>query len=176
MGTRGMMAFAVEDEIKGMYNHWDSYPTGLGYEICKWIGKADIAQAIEKFKALEKIDSSVPPTEDQKLALMRYANPNVSTKSFDDWYVVLRETQGDPQATLDAGYYEDGYLYGVEEYGYLIDLTGEKLEIYSAWYGKGMGGGRLNYGNLVQTLTFDEIRAGDWDMEALEAKLEDEED
>lgn len=170
-----MMAFAVEDEIKGMYNHWDSYPSGLGYEICKWIeGGADIASAIEKFKALEKVDSDVPPTEDQKLALMRYADPGVSTKSFDDWYVLLRDTQGNPQATLDAGFYEDGFVYGVEEYGYLIDLTGEKLEIYSSWYGDGMGEGRLNYGNLVQTLTFDQIRAGDWDMDSLEAKLQEE--
>lgn len=171
------MAFAVEDEIKGMYNHWDSYPSGLGATICEWIETADIARAIEQFKALVEVEDGTPPTEDQKLALMRYADPGVSTRSFDEWYVILRDTQGDPQKTLDAGYYEDGFKTGGEEYGYLIDLTGEKLEIYSSYYygSEGLEGGRLKqYEALVQVLTFEQIRAGDWDMEKLETSLEEE--
>lgn len=33
MSTRGLFAFKHNDKFYGFYNHYDSYPTGLGYDI-----------------------------------------------------------------------------------------------------------------------------------------------
>ena len=33
MGTRGMVAVQSEGRLVGAYNHFDSYPTGLGVDI-----------------------------------------------------------------------------------------------------------------------------------------------
>ena len=33
MGTRGAFGFLVDGETKVTYNHWDSYPSGLGQDL-----------------------------------------------------------------------------------------------------------------------------------------------
>ena len=33
MGTRGFVGVKVDNTIKGSYNHFDSYPDGLGQDI-----------------------------------------------------------------------------------------------------------------------------------------------
>ena len=37
MGTRGLLGWKVNGEYHGAYNHWDSYPEGLGMEIAQWV-------------------------------------------------------------------------------------------------------------------------------------------
>lgn len=136
MGTRGLMAFAHNGEVKGMYNHFDSYPSGLGEDLVQFILKQDgnFDEAKELFKNLVAVDEEVPPTEDQKLALLRYYDPKVSTGRTDEWYSLLRETQGNPEATLKAGFYVDGKEFAKDslfcEWGYVIDFDREVLEVY----------------------------------------------
>lgn len=167
------MAFSADNEVKAMYNHWDSYPTGLGETIVTWIKNLDeagIEDAIAKFKALVKVDPDVPPTAEQREKLLGYADLRVSTQSLDDWYVLLRETQGDPQKTLDAGFYEDGFNCGGDEFGYLIDLTKRMLWIFTG----NSAGFRTSLdedGTLVGMWTFEQIWAGEADMATLEESL-----
>ena len=139
MGTRGLMAFAHDGKVKAMYNHYDSYPSGLGKDIADWVRglPEDLSEEIALFDRLEAVDEDVDPTEDQKLALLRYFNPRVSTQSDNDWYSLLRETQGDPAATLSAGFYVDGYEFGYDslfcEWGYVIDLDRKVVEVYKGF-------------------------------------------
>jgi hypothetical protein len=37
MGTRGLLGFIIKGKKNGTYNHYDSYPTGLGNNIIKWL-------------------------------------------------------------------------------------------------------------------------------------------
>lgn len=139
MGTRGIMAFAHRGTVKAMYNHFDSYPSGLGKDIADWIRELpeDLSEEIALFDRLEAVNEDVSPTEDQKLALLRYFNPRVSTQSDNDWYSLLRESQGDPAAALSAGFYVDGYEFGYDslfcEWAYVVDLDRKVVEVYKGF-------------------------------------------
>ena len=41
MGTRGFIVFRVKGKDVAFYNHYDSYPTGLGNEIINFIQSLD---------------------------------------------------------------------------------------------------------------------------------------
>jgi hypothetical protein len=72
------MAFTRNGELKGAYNHWDSYPSGLGDAIAYWLAEADLADAQAKFDALKVVDEDSKPTpEEIKNSLAQY-------DSFDD--------------------------------------------------------------------------------------------
>jgi hypothetical protein len=56
MGTRGLLGFIIKGVRKGTYNHYDSYPIGLGLNIMKWIqslSDAEIAKMVEQVEGLE---------------------------------------------------------------------------------------------------------------------------
>lgn len=156
MGTRGLLAFAHDGEIKGAYNHFDSYPAGLGADVAKFVkehvqrGAEGITEAEEKFKRLVAVKEDDSPTEDQKLALLKYYDPRVSTGSTDEWYALLRNTQGDPQAFLDAGFYIDAVEFAQDslfcEWGYVIDLDNEVVEIYKGFQTQPHAEGRFAEG------------------------------
>ncbi len=44
MGTRGCVAIGTDEKWRGVYNHWDSYPTGLGRRVWLHIRKKWIEQ------------------------------------------------------------------------------------------------------------------------------------
>lgn len=141
MGTRGLLAFAHGGEIKATYNHYDSYPSGLGAEVARYVHRLvrdeGLERAVEKFDRLVAVEEGGTPSEDQKLALLKYFNPKVSMGSTDEWYALLRETQGDPQALLDAGFYIDSLEFALDslfcEWGYVIDLDRKVVEIYKGF-------------------------------------------
>lgn len=198
MGTRGLMAFAHNGEVKAMYNHWDSYPTGLGEAMVKWTlnQHGDFSGAIELFDRLEAVDESEAPTEDQKLALLRYMNLNVSTQSSDDWYSLLRETQGDPTEALKAGFFVDFFDFGKDslfcEFAYVADLDRKVLEVYKGFVNEPHAEGRWAQGldaeptligasrdkyfpiRLLTTYPFADLTTDT--MEALETKLDEEDE
>lgn len=130
MGTRGTIRIRKNGKQIIMYNHYDSYPSGLGVKFLK-----DIQTMIEKYGLdgfLQMIDSvkivtdaDIPTEEDiQKLA--EYTDLSVGPKSNLSWYCLLRKLQGDFMKLLEVGYmhmydidYED-YLY--EDFNYVLDL------------------------------------------------------
>jgi len=173
MGTRGLMAFTSGGELKGAYNHWDSYPSGLGAVIAKWLINTDLAEARTKFEALEVVSEDAEPTPEQVVRLLQYANLNVSTQSPGEWYVLLRETQGDPQATLDSGFIFDSLDFAADslfcEWGYVVDLDTGALEVYKGFQTEPHTDGRFagleteageKYGpiRLVRTFNLQELQ------------------
>jgi hypothetical protein len=144
MGTSGNMAFVIDGETKAGYVHFDSYPSGLGADVLEWLrenyAKPETHAAVQ---ALKVVDDSSTPTPEQIEALKQYANTNVSTKQLDEWYVLLRETQGDPASTLAAGYvygdrkiepYRLGYF---GEYTYVVNF--DKRTFTASGYGHLLG-------------------------------------
>lgn len=146
MGIRGLMAFVVDGETKAGYVHFDSCPYGLGVDVLEWLHEAlneQTGKALTQVRALKVVNDETEPTAEQIEALKRYANTNVSTKQLDEWYVLLRECQGEPALTLEAG-----YMYGVSrvepyrlgcghEYLYVADF--DKRTFTASGYGKQLG-------------------------------------
>jgi hypothetical protein len=82
-------------------------------------------------------------------------------RSKETWYFMLREIQFEPKYYLDGtvkywplenGFLEDDIFC---EWGYVIDLNKEALEIY-------------RYGNMVGCISLDEVRENDIDAETYE--------
>jgi hypothetical protein len=130
MGTRGFVGFKVDGTEKIAYNHFDSYPSGLGTDVLQWLRKEHAGHIRRKAAELRVVDPDSKPTAEDIVRLKPYADTNVSTRRLDEWYVLLRETQGNPAAMLDAGVIEDGRGYGGMEYGYLVDLDANELRVY----------------------------------------------
>lgn len=132
MGTRGFVGFTVDGTEKIAYNHFDSYPDALGIDVLTWLRSA--AEALdaltERVRALRVVDPNSTPTADEIEQLRRFAKLDVGTQQFDDWYVLLRETQGNPELMLEAGVIEDGSRYAGMQYGYLVDLDKSELRVY----------------------------------------------
>lgn len=139
------MGFRLDGELKSAYNHWDSYPTGLGEDILKFLREtADHRDEIlESVRNLTAVDPDVEPTEEQIQRLSRFADTKVSTRQLTDWYVLLRDTQGNPLKTLMAGYFEP-FPVGQEEWSYVMDFDTDTLEI---WDGS----------EKVRTFAFDQL-------------------
>jgi hypothetical protein len=138
MSTRGFLGFAINGELKIGYNHSDSYPSWLGEKALKFAQTACAPEAITETRSsvasLVLVNEEEPPTPEQIEALEEFANLTVGTQKADDWYVLLRETQGQPAAILRAGFMIDGCDFPADslfcEWGYLIDFDAETFEVY----------------------------------------------
>ena len=132
---------------------------------------------------LQVVDSDSKPTEEQKKKLSRFANFNVGSQSDDDWYVILRETQGDILAALDAGFIEDASDFARDslfcEWGYLANLDTNRLEVYKGFnkeeavgrFSSVTGSGGYQPITLIAEISFDDL---DRFSEIIEELLEED--
>lgn len=134
MGTRGFISFVADGVEKTAYNHNDSYPGGLGLDVLNWLRREHMGRAARLARELRVIRDGDEPTEADIERLKPYADLGVSRRSLDDWYCLLRHTQGNPAAMLDAGVIEDASHFPTDslfaEYGYVIDFDASRLEAY----------------------------------------------
>jgi hypothetical protein len=146
MGTRGFLGVAVEGQLKLAYNHFDSYPGGLGAEVL-----GDLRQAQEQFgegwlrvlreqaRQLQVVDEQTRPTSEQVDRLRRFADTGVDDGRLDNWYVLTRTLQGHLLATLAAGILVDASSFPYDslfcEWGYLVDFDPDipLLEVYQGF-------------------------------------------
>ena len=133
MGTRGSLTFVHNGVEHTVYNHYDSYPEGLGATILSWI---DHTKDFNKIRAL--VDNLTPvseddsPTQEQLDLVGQRAGLTGSTNN--DWYTILRPSQGNIDLTLKAGYYADASYFPGDslfcEWAYVIDLDKEIFEVH----------------------------------------------
>jgi hypothetical protein len=149
MGTRGLMGFVIDGEPKLAYNHFDSYPSGKGVQILAQLrAMLDSVEATRTaVRKLRMVTDDTPPTDDDIDRLLRFADVGVSRGSLTEWYVLLRNTQGDLQASLAAGAMEDGSAFAGDslfcEWGYVIDLDAERFEVYQGFQKQPHSDGRF---------------------------------
>lgn len=136
MGTRGFITFVVGGAEKTTYNHSDSYPEGLGLDTLRWLRTvvSDLDGLREQASQLRVVDPTSIPTEEDQRRLAEFANTSVSNGRLDEWYVLLRRTQGEPGEMLRAGVIEDASEFPLDslfaEWGYVVDLDVERFEVY----------------------------------------------
>jgi len=135
MSTRGFVGFVADGAEKIAYNHFDSYPDGLGVEMLVWLRGSHLPHVRQQVIDLRVVDPDSEPTGEDIKALKRYYNPNVGGRTArPTWYQLLRETQGNPAAMLNAGVIEDASGFPGDslfaEYGYVVDLDADAFEAY----------------------------------------------
>lgn len=133
MGTRGIIGFITPaGEERLTYNHYDSYPSGLGLTTVRWLRDADLNKVVEQVTNLRAVNEQEKPTAAERAALAAYSDPGVSTG--DDWYSTLRNCQGDLGLTLEAGFITDADDFALDslfcEWGYVIDLQRAVFQVY----------------------------------------------
>lgn len=139
MGTRGFLGFVVDSRELIQYNHFDSYPEGLGAQVLGFL--RDVAEnnatrnLRDEARLLRVVRQGIDePTETDIENLKPWTSLTVGEQSTAHWYNLLRETQGDPDAILTCGYIEDGSDFPGDslfaEWGYVIDLDAETFEVY----------------------------------------------
>lgn len=135
MGTRGVYGFRCNGVDKITYNHFDSYPDGLGCDVIDFCRRHSVDEMRKMYDAIVLVQEDSRPTKEQVKICEQYTNLSVSTKSTDDWYCLLRGAQGN----LDA--YANGLSYMIDsgdfildslfcEYGYIINLDENVLEFW----------------------------------------------
>jgi hypothetical protein len=138
MGTRGLYGFYKDGVDKLTYNHFDSYPSGLGKDVINFIRKNSIENMNQIFDRIIMVDGDSTPTKEQQQNCILYYSNCVSTGKPTEWYSLLRNAQGD----LDA--FNKGLLYMIDnkdfikeslfcEWAYIINLTDNVLEIYKGF-------------------------------------------
>lgn len=139
MGTRGAIGFIVNGEEKVSYNHMDSYPSCLGKELLKVLTTvSDLDILRENVRKISMVDSGdVPELSSEEVEnLQEFTNTSVSQGN--DWYSILRESQGSIQPYCrqenPLRYMTDAksFLYDSLfcEYAYIVNLDTNMVEFY----------------------------------------------
>jgi len=151
MGTRGTVGFRKNGVDKLMYNHYDSYPDGLGAQVVEFLKETSVAVISEIFDKIEMVDGDTKPTAEQIEHCKGWTDLTVSEQSTSDWYCLLRDAQG------ELGAFKKGLRYMLAandfikdslfcEYGYIVNLDDNVLEFWLGFQKKPQEGNR--YGTI----------------------------
>jgi hypothetical protein len=174
MGTRGTYGFRKDGSDKLTYNHFDSYPDGLGKTMIEFVQESTDEQLGAYAQEMVMVDSNVPATPKQVEACKQYFDGEVGNRMSTDWYGLLREAQGTPSE------YAKGLRYMIDnsdfvkdslfcEYGYIVNMDEGVLEFYKGFNKNPDADGRyaqidatdeMGYVGieLIKAFTFAEIR------------------
>ena len=105
------------------YNHHDSDPSFLGVHLILEIIKANLDEWAMLLENIKQVSKDVKLTAEDVAKLERYTDLTVSDQSTEEWYCLLRLTQGSFYHVLKAGYMENlGRWDGESGYVYVLDL------------------------------------------------------
>lgn len=149
MSTRG--AIGVYDEGRDLfitYNHFDSYPDGLGRNVLEFI--LDVNRRPDGWetfrancRALTLVDDDTKPTKAtiKKYKELGYFDGKVASQKDTDWYCLLRNVQGATTFqeillgrlahVIDSAEFIKDSLFC--EYAYIINLDEGVLEFYQGF-------------------------------------------
>ena len=135
MGTSGTIVIKINGIYYNIYNHFDSYPDGLGKTLLEQLymilSRIGIDGLIKLVNDVTWVSQAKPPTEEEKTKLAKYSDTTVEFGRLSSWYVLLRKNQGKLLAILHCGYCEavkSEKVCSREEYVYIIDLDNQFFE------------------------------------------------
>lgn len=148
IGTRGIVGVIVDKTAKTSYNHYDSYPEGLGTQVLLSLrtvaaakdareGWAEITRQARAVRMIKDGPEAEKPTDADKAALAEYLDTRVSEGTADDWYALTRHLQGKLLGMLQAGYMVDAEDFPRDslfcEWGYVLNLDEGTFEVYKGF-------------------------------------------
>lgn len=156
MSTRGLYGFRKNGADKCTYNHWDSYPSGLGKTVVEFCKNHTIKEMNDIFDKIILVNEQDTPTEKQIDECIKngFADFSVGGCSQTDWYCLLRNCQGDLECLAKA----KNHAYMIDridfikdslfcEYAYIINLDDKVLEFYKGFQTSPQEGNR--YGTEI---------------------------
>ena len=130
MGTRGIIGVVQDGVMKGSYNQYDMYPTGVGRDLQKELDGVGFEEISRRARKMRWVNEDATPTAAERKKYAEYFE-NVSTGK--DWYSLLRDQQGSLMKRLRAGIATDGTEFAKDslfcEWGYIFDCDTEKVVI-----------------------------------------------
>lgn len=133
MGTSGKYGFYYEGKYYWFYNHWDSYPSGLGADLIMQLEYAIDNNLFDAWKCklsnMKYVNDDNIPSEDDINRLEKYTDLTVGSQSTNDWYCLTRKCQGSIQNTIDSGVCID-IIYPFVVFGYLINFDDNTFTCY----------------------------------------------
>jgi hypothetical protein len=140
MGTRGAIGFRLDGQDKVTYNHFDSYPSGVGAELLTELCGIKNWEAVKTaVRNITFIDQNEPPTEEQIELCAEFTDLGVGDQSTSDWYCLLRGAQGSlaPYLTGKLPFMSDNHTFLLAsvfcEYAYIVNLDDMTLEFYKGF-------------------------------------------
>jgi hypothetical protein len=139
MSTKGAWGFIRNGKEKITYNHSDSYPSGLGVTILEFVAETPIERMIEVADEIILVSNEKRPTPEQIEQCRKWLDEGVSERRPEDWYCLLRGSQGEPKAYLEDGlrYMIDNHTFLEDslfcEWAYLINPDTKRLEVYKGY-------------------------------------------
>jgi len=143
VGTRGTYGFRHNGREYLFYNHFDSYFTGLGINVINVIKSIDVETMRRAVDNHVRVKSDDKATDEEYKELLAAGIPMLDDREAqmyaddpESWYVLLREIQ------YEVKYFASGLVRFWPlsndfindtlfcEWGYIIDLDAERLEIY----------------------------------------------
>ena len=172
MGTRGCVAFQHEGEIVGWYNHFDSYPDGLGADVLDKIKQHDNETLLKALQSINFINQNDDDAEDF------YENHKVIFEM--DW---VKELIGSyKQFTLQDGtsFLKDGLFC---EWAYIFNFDEGTLEVRSGfarfpdekhpdWFYEPNYDSETFYTNELANFPLEALRSDKWSEEDFVKTLE----
>jgi len=155
MGTRGAVGFALDGKLKLTYNHYDSYPSGLGDEVMGFVRNIVRCETLEnlkaKVKSLEMVEEGSKPTKAQIQQYKDSLDLSVGEQNSEDWYCLLRGLQGVKgleavaegkclHLTNSENFPEESLFC---EWAYVMDLDRQVVEVYKGFQSKAHKKGRF---------------------------------
>ena len=150
MSTRGFVGYKKNKKIRGWYNHYDSYPTGIGAEVFEKCLIHDVEQLKSFFDRIEFVKDDGAYENHKSIFDM-------------DWAF-------DRPVMQDGGnFYKDGLFC---EWSYLFDFDHRSLKVYRGfgktpdrgkkdWCYKSVADGQVFYVNEVADLDFELLQRSD---------------
>jgi len=141
MGTRGAIGFRQNGKDKVTYNHFGSYPDGLGINVLEFARSRSEELSTLKHQVFQLImvtQDDIPTSEQIEICKQsNVINLDVSEQSEQDFYCLLREAQGNLGAYLELGFMIDSKEFLKDflfcEWAYIINLDDETLEVYTGF-------------------------------------------
>ena len=108
MGTRGYIVIIIKNKIFYSYNHFDSYPSGLGKLLTEslryLLTTHTYEELIEILYNIKIVFDDSVPSDSEINELKKYADTSVSSESLSEWYCLLRKCQGNLNLIIESGY------------------------------------------------------------------------
>jgi hypothetical protein len=151
MSTNGCMGVRVAGKNYFQYNHSDSYPSHLGFEMLKaarYLSVESLREAAASWTLVddqdvltaewfEKLKPVLAQPEESTLAMAKRLNGNSQGNTGVVFYEALREFQGDLVAWVEQRipvWLNNEYLPLGSDWGYLIDCDAHIFEVYTNHY------------------------------------------
>lgn len=156
MGTRGAIGFRLNGKDKVSYNHFDSYPSGLGADVVEVLHKYTPFDMRQVVAGIRLVQGDSKPTPEDIEACKSWTDLGVSNQSTDDWYCLLRQAQGDLDAFMQGGLrvmIDSHEFLGDSlfcEWAYIVNLDDETLEVYKGFNQNRKAAGRYVTAGIEQ--------------------------